>query len=1519
MRRQKRNVRKLIGVILFGITVFFSGVLFKTEMFVHAAENNLTQTGSADTAISEETYTITVNALLGEQTVESPVIKFTDSAGNETTASGLEVQLKAGEYSYVVSDGGYNRVEGTLNVSENMELQADLPTGEWFGEIQVRDKGKKAFLSKQNKDIHEAEFYIDDTVGEDELYLYAEQGAVPEALNTRLITCYIGTDEEDKSLRDNSWNSGNNTLPKCLNTGMEGREFQLEARYEANGYTQIQSYTMKLIRIPTLQSLVIKENGAEGMTIFSDFSADVTEYDVTTDAENLYVDAASYETEGYSITGDGVVEIGEQNPMEHIITVSHTNGMSRAYVFHIAKTDAVCVNLCVADGTTLCVYNKRGIQIAPTQISENKYTYALIPKETYTYIATKDTYFHTSADFVADDNLEVAVAEPETSDAMHNLALYDSAKPSIRDAYSSNTEFSPELHSYVYTITDENSSVAVQATVAEKYEAVAHYSKQSVISSQHGVTYEKTITAKVDEKSDAVTLQKAIAACGYGQSITIRLSKKENDITWYQDYEIQCLRLLHLSDLKVESAEGAQYLLDQNAAVVDFDSEINDYDIEVSKETENLTLNGAYVNEKSTTDICGGYYVEINGQRYDKLEDIAVSITEEENQTIEITVKHVNTESIVNTYRLQVKKLEKVKVSFVTEPENAIVFVRHSKTGKSVYADADGVYDLVPGNTYSYTVTANGYVAQYAEDYKVPQKDVTISVSLEKAAENPTIDSAIEAQWSSFRNTADNNCVTNVKMPTESEDASLYWATKLGSGYGSKATGCPIIVDGYLYTYAGTTIYKIDTVNGAVVATGKMAEASSYAINPPTYAKGMIFIGLKDGRVQAFNAKTLESLWLYEDEIGGQPNCPITYHDGYIYTGFWKGETKEANYVCISVTDEDTTNATESKRASWTYTGMGGFYWAGAYVCDDYMLVGTDDGCAGYTTGYGHVLSIDPMSGKILGDITLPFTGDVRSSITLYDGKFYFTTKGGYFYELSVNADGTFAEEPLRSMKLENGSDSSNTPAMSTSTPTIYQGRAYVGVSGISQFGAYSGHNISVLDINEWKIAYSVKTQGYPQTSGLLTTAYEETTKKAYIYFFDNYTPGKLRIISDQPGQTKATEVTVEEYMQAGTKVSCDAAKVLFTPTGNHAQYALCTPIVDEYGTIYFKNDSAYLMAVGSRIEKIKVVKQPDKTCYKAGEIFEPEGMQILAFYSNGMTKDVTQYVTYSQNPLTSEDEDFSIQFPYVLYQDKNGETGADCEKPLAAVHLKIVKEEQEKPPVSDKEKEESKEESKDDAKLLEIPAKTATLSKDGNIRYWKDAVTGKLYADAAGKHEITEEETIVYRPSEMKLSVTEYSYNGKAKKPKVTVKNRKGTALKKNRDYTVTYAIGRKNVGRYTVKITFKGDYTGSRKLYFYINPAATSIKKVTAESKKLTVTYKRTKKQISGYEIQYATNAKFKKPVTMKVKSKNTTKQTIGNLKVKQKYYVRVRTYQTVKIGGKNKKLYSKWSSAKAVTIKK
>ncbi len=201
-----------------------------------------------------------------------------------------------------------------------------------------------------------------------------------------------------------------------------------------------------------------------------------------------------------------------------------------------------------------------------------------------------------------------------------------------------------------------------------------------------------------------------------------------------------------------------------------------------------------------------------------------------------------------------------------------------------------------------------------------------------------------------------------------------------------------------------------------------------------------------------------------------------------------------------------------------------------------------------------------------------------------------------------------------------------------------------------------------------------------------------------------------------------------------------------------------------------------------------------------------------------------------------------------------------------------------------------------------------ATISTDGQS-YKKCAVCGAV----TGK-------TAIPKASNIKLSKTAFTYNGKVQKPSVTVKDSKGKTLKKGTDYTVSYSSGCKNVGRYTVKVTLKGNYSGTKSLTYNINPKGTSVSKLTAAKKGFKVTWKKQATQTTGYQVQYSTNKNFKKGnKTVTISKNKTTSKSVSKLSAKKKYYVRVRTYKTVKIGGKSVKLYSGWSKAKSVTTKK
>ena len=89
------------------------------------------------------------------------------------------------------------------------------------------------------------------------------------------------------------------------------------------------------------------------------------------------------------------------------------------------------------------------------------------------------------------------------------------------------------------------------------------------------------------------------------------------------------------------------------------------------------------------------------------------------------------------------------------------------------------------------------------------------------------------------------------------------------------------------------------------------------------------------------------------------------------------------------------------------------------------------------------------------------------------------------------------------------------------------------------------------------------------------------------------------------------------------------------------------------------------------------------------------------------------------------------------------------------------------------------------------------------------------------------------------------------------------------------------------------------------------TTITSVKLQSKAFTVKWKK-KSGITGYQIQYSTDSKFKKEKkSIKTKNAKTVSKKITKLKAAKKYYVRIRTY-------KGKK-YSKWSKVKSIKTPK
>ena len=217
----------------------------------------------------------------------------------------------------------------------------------------------------------------------------------------------------------------------------------------------------------------------------------------------------------------------------------------------------------------------------------------------------------------------------------------------------------------------------------------------------------------------------------------------------------------------------------------------------------------------------------------------------------------------------------------------------------------------------------------------------------------------------------------------------------------------------------------------------------------------------------------------------------------------------------------------------------------------------------------------------------------------------------------------------------------------------------------------------------------------------------------------------------------------------------------------------------------------------------------------------------------------------------------------------------------------------------------------------VKLNGKTLKNGTDYTVSYSNNTKVGTAKVTITGKGNYTGSvsKTFKIKNNFKKATVSGIStkaFTGKNITQSITVKYN-GKTLKNGTDYTVSYSNNKK-IGTATVKIAGKGSYTGTVTKTFKINPAKQEIQKLTAKSKAFFVDWAQ-KGSATGYEIQYATNSKFTSAKKVTITNNKTDKTTVSKLSGKKKYYVRVRSYTTVK----GTKYYGAWSASKSVTTKK
>lgn len=529
----------------------------------------------------------------------------------------------------------------------------------------------------------------------------------------------------------------------------------------------------------------------------------------------------------------------------------------------------------------------------------------------------------------------------------------------------------------------------------------------------------------------------------------------------------------------------------------------------------------------------------------------------------------------------------------------------------------------------------------------------------------------VDTEWYNFRNNPENNGVTDRPTPIEAEETVQKWAEKYGTGWSAAPTP-PLILDGKLYIGVANRILEIDKETGKEIRrSDEMIGNVGYAMNPLTYADGKLFVQVGNGAIQAVDYKTLKCVW-YSEKIGGQTVSPISYAKidgkGYIYSGTWNSEKRDGSYICMTTDDEGTTEVEgqtkgggKEKKLTWQFTpstddpqvkNKRGFYWAGAYATENYIAVGSDDGSnEGDYTADAIFYTLDSRTGKIIDSIS-GIKGDIRTTTVYDNGYLYFATKGGVLYKTKVDSKGKLSE----TSSIDIGAVT-NEKLMATAAPLVYGNKIYMGVSGSGgQFDPDAGHGFRIIDnrgpLTQDSIMYNLPIAGYPQAAALASTAYAdkdfdgdgEADGRVYLYFTYNAMPGGIYYCYDTKDQTEAKP---EQYGE------------LFVPQKEQQQYCISTLCADRDGTLYYKNDSCYLMAVennpaylnnvtvkGGENESISWNKAFDSANAEY-ELKIPDTMKtanITLEMNEGMTATINGSAYTGKNEVTLEEGDTKVQ-----------------------------------------------------------------------------------------------------------------------------------------------------------------------------------------------------------------------------------------------------------------------------------
>lgn len=386
-----------------------------------------------------------------------------------------------------------------------------------------------------------------------------------------------------------------------------------------------------------------------------------------------------------------------------------------------------------------------------------------------------------------------------------------------------------------------------------------------------------------------------------------------------------------------------------------------------------------------------------------------------------------------------------------------------------------------------------------------------------------------------------------VTAPTPTEGAELSWSVdyhKYSSATYPSASE-PVIAGSYIYLAVDKTLVMFDKATGAEVRTAPMAASISYTCRP-VYTRGLVIVPLGNGRVQAFSAESLTCVWV-TDPVSDltQSSCTIALDGDYIIVETVDIATDPVTRASTYSNGTVTRINIDTGAISWRHVNAGeGYYWSGAAVTDEYIIV---------STSAGTVEVLSKHDGSVVSSTSVGAIVNAECLVSSDGSRVYVFSTDGAMHVFALSEDGSLGAPERVDVGLTGCAG-----GVTVDGDTVYVGGSVQGASALA-----------IIDLVARTAQLVTEADGAPLPEGGVKGAplVSKQDDGTYVYFTVNY-----------------AETTDYVHYTAGGGVYRyklgDASAELIWDAKGYEGFCDSPVICDSEGNLYYINDSGHLMAL---------------------------------------------------------------------------------------------------------------------------------------------------------------------------------------------------------------------------------------------------------------------------------------------------------------------------------------------------